>query len=65
LTDLSQRVIKGEKGKREGTGVLQKSLLTYHRLTGMVVHEEGRFDPDEIPMKTWAEYEENLWEQGR
>lgn len=28
-----------------------------------VVHEEGKFDPSEIPLKTWAEYEAELWEK--
>ncbi|KAI9610282.1 hypothetical protein KEM48_002568 [Puccinia striiformis f. sp. tritici PST-130] len=30
----------------------------------MVIHEEGKFDPSSIPLKTWQEYENELWERG-
>lgn len=30
----------------------------------VVIHEEGEFDPAEIPLKTWSEYENELWERG-
>ncbi|KAH8914587.1 glycosyltransferase family 2 protein [Atractiella rhizophila] len=30
----------------------------------LVVHDEGKFDPAEIPLKRWHEYEEELWERG-
>lgn len=30
----------------------------------VVIHEEGAFDPSEIPLKTWSEYENELWERG-
>lgn len=29
----------------------------------VVIHEEGSFDPSEIPLKTWTEYENELWER--
>ncbi|TIB82801.1 chitin synthase 8 [Wallemia mellicola] len=40
-----------------------------HVITGekgrkMLIHDEGHFDPKNIPLKTWAEYEAELWEQG-
>ncbi|TIB15854.1 hypothetical protein E3P92_01552 [Wallemia ichthyophaga] len=40
-----------------------------HTITGekgrkMMIHDEGHFDPKAIPLKTWAEYEAELWEQG-
>lgn len=28
----------------------------------MVVHDEGKFDPKSIPLKTWTEFENELWE---
>ncbi|KAM0788255.1 hypothetical protein ACM66B_001406 [Microbotryomycetes sp. NB124-2] len=30
----------------------------------MVVHDEGAFDPSSIPLKTWQDFENELWEQG-
>ena len=30
----------------------------------LVIHDEGVFDPADIPLKRWADYEEELWEQG-
>ncbi|GAA5949771.1 hypothetical protein JCM21900_003288 [Sporobolomyces salmonicolor] len=30
----------------------------------MVVHDEGKFDPASIPLKTWSAFEEELWEAG-
>ncbi|KAK4058243.1 hypothetical protein OIO90_000399 [Microbotryomycetes sp. JL221] len=30
----------------------------------MVVHDEGAFDPACIPLKTWQDFENELWEQG-
>lgn len=30
----------------------------------VVIHDEGSFDPAEIPLKTWAEYENELWDRG-
>ena len=30
----------------------------------LVVHDEGVFDPTEIPLMRWADYEEQLWEAG-
>ncbi|GAA5957121.1 hypothetical protein JCM3765_005413 [Sporobolomyces pararoseus] len=30
----------------------------------MVVHDEGKFDPKSIPLKTWTEFENELWEAG-
>ncbi|GAC95183.1 glycosyltransferase [Pseudozyma hubeiensis SY62] len=29
----------------------------------VVVHEEGTFDPSEIPLQTWTDYENELWER--
>ncbi|PWN53277.1 putative chitin synthase 8 [Violaceomyces palustris] len=29
----------------------------------VVVHEEGKFDPSEIPLQTWTDYENELWER--
>ncbi len=29
----------------------------------MVLHEEGTFDPAEIPLQTWTDYENELWER--
>jgi len=28
----------------------------------LVVHDEGKFDPKSIPLKTWTEFENELWE---
>ena len=30
----------------------------------LVIHDEGSFDPDEIPLKSWNDYENELWEKG-
>lgn len=30
----------------------------------LVIHDEGEFDPKEIPLKSWYEYENELWERG-
>lgn len=30
----------------------------------LVIHDEGVFDPADIPLKRWADYEEELWEAG-
>jgi len=30
----------------------------------LVIHDEGKFDPSSIPLKTWQEYENELWERG-
>ncbi|GAA5929616.1 uncharacterized protein JCM15063_004203 [Sporobolomyces koalae] len=30
----------------------------------LVVHDEGKFDPKSIPLKTWTEFENELWEAG-
>ena len=30
----------------------------------MLAYDEGYFDPAEIPMRTWADHEEDLWERG-
>jgi chitin synthase len=30
----------------------------------MVVHDEGKFDPSAIPLKTWQDFENELWEAG-
>ncbi|PLW12505.1 hypothetical protein PCANC_16555 [Puccinia coronata f. sp. avenae] len=30
----------------------------------LVIHDEGKFDPSAIPLKTWQEYENELWERG-
>lgn len=30
----------------------------------LVLHEEGKFDPSEIPLQTWSDYENELWEKG-
>ncbi|MBW0473377.1 hypothetical protein O181_013092 [Austropuccinia psidii MF-1] len=30
----------------------------------VVIHDEGKFDPSSIPLKTWQEYENELWERG-
>ncbi|CED82854.1 glycosyltransferase family 2 protein [Phaffia rhodozyma] len=29
----------------------------------LVIHDEGHFDPKSIPLKTWNEYENELWER--
>jgi chitin synthase len=29
----------------------------------MVIHDEGKFDPRAIPLKTWEEYENELWDK--
>lgn len=29
----------------------------------LVVHDEGTFDPASIPLKTWQDFENELWEQ--
>ncbi|TFK50010.1 glycosyltransferase family 2 protein [Heliocybe sulcata] len=29
----------------------------------MVVHDEGKFDPKSIPLKSWEEYENELWDK--
>ncbi|KAN0059843.1 Chitin synthase, class 8 [Thecaphora frezii] len=29
----------------------------------VVVHDEGKFDPSEIPLQTWTDYENELWER--
>ncbi|CAO1621032.1 unnamed protein product [Sympodiomycopsis kandeliae] len=29
----------------------------------VVVHDEGKFDPAEIPLQTWQDYENELWER--
>lgn len=29
----------------------------------LVIHDEGKFDPSSIPLKTWQEYENELWER--
>lgn len=29
----------------------------------VLVHDEGAFDPSEIPLQTWQEYENDLWER--
>lgn len=31
----------------------------------LVVHDEGKFDPSSIPLKSWLEFENELWEQVR
>lgn len=28
----------------------------------LVVHDEGKFDPKSIPLKSWTEFENELWE---
>lgn len=30
----------------------------------LVIHDEGEFDSSEIPLKSWHEYENELWEKG-
>ncbi len=30
----------------------------------LIVHDEGKFDPSSIPLKSWQEFENELWEQG-
>lgn len=30
----------------------------------LVTHDEGTFNPSDIPQKTWQQYEEELWERG-
>ncbi|GAA5913047.1 uncharacterized protein JCM6883_000499 [Sporobolomyces salmoneus] len=30
----------------------------------LVIHDEGKFDPKSIPLKTWTEFENELWEAG-
>lgn len=30
----------------------------------LVIHDEGKFDEREIPLKSWHEYENELWERG-
>ncbi|SCZ93412.1 BZ3500_MvSof-1268-A1-R1_Chr6-3g08643 [Microbotryum saponariae] len=30
----------------------------------LIVHDEGVFDPASIPLKTWQDFENELWEQG-
>ncbi|QRV84830.1 chitin synthase [Ceratobasidium sp. AG-Ba] len=29
----------------------------------MIVHDEGKFDPRAIPLKTWSDYENELWDK--
>jgi len=29
----------------------------------MVVHDEGKFDPKSIPLKSWSDYENELWDK--
>ena len=29
----------------------------------LVVHDEGKFDPASIPLKSWQDFENELWEQ--
>jgi chitin synthase len=29
----------------------------------MIVHDEGKFDPKSIPLKTWNDYENELWDK--
>ncbi|GLB39511.1 putative TRAFAC class myosin-kinesin ATPase superfamily, myosin family protein [Lyophyllum shimeji] len=29
----------------------------------MIVHDEGKFDPRAIPLKTWTDYENELWDK--
>ncbi|KAF8688556.1 TRAFAC class myosin-kinesin ATPase superfamily Myosin family, partial [Rhizoctonia solani] len=29
----------------------------------MIVHDEGKFDPRSIPLKTWSDYENELWDK--
>lgn len=29
----------------------------------MVIHDEGKFDPKSIPLKSWNDYENELWDQ--
>ncbi|KAL5497865.1 hypothetical protein ACEPAH_2796 [Sanghuangporus vaninii] len=29
----------------------------------MIVHDEGKFDPRSIPLKSWTEYENELWDK--
>ncbi|CAE6372477.1 unnamed protein product [Rhizoctonia solani] len=29
----------------------------------MIVHDEGKFDPRSIPLKTWTDYENELWDK--
>lgn len=48
-------------------------ILTQHRgstreIVGekgkrLVVHDEGKFDPASIPLKSWQDFENELWEQ--
>ncbi|KAI9438359.1 glycosyltransferase family 2 protein [Lactarius indigo] len=30
----------------------------------MIVHDEGKFDPRSIPLKSWNDYENELWDKG-
>ena len=30
----------------------------------LIIHDEGKFDPSAIPLKSWQEFENELWEQG-
>jgi hypothetical protein len=54
-----------DQGRKRQTCVLSEELVLLIKCyAGMLVHEEGRFDPNDIPLRTWAEYEEDLWEQG-
>ena len=48
------RIIQGEKGKRApACSVLMRH--TDKPLPGLVVHDEGKFDPREIPLRRWQE----------
>ncbi|KAI6146863.1 chitin synthase-domain-containing protein [Pisolithus tinctorius] len=29
----------------------------------IIIHDEGKFDPHSIPLKTWNDYENQLWDQ--
>lgn len=31
----------------------------------VVIHDDGKFDPASIPLKSWADFENELWEQVR
>ncbi|KDN52499.1 glycosyltransferase family 2 protein [Tilletiaria anomala UBC 951] len=38
-------------------------VVTGEKGKKVVIHDEGTFDPAEIPLKTWTDYENELWER--
>lgn len=38
-------------------------MVTGEKGQRLIVHDEGKFDPSEIPLQTWTDYENELWER--